>query len=349
MKILFDVTELMLKELTTEGIYAKYLFRILRGLGVDIDPVFSPPAGFKDNHIEYHINFAPKKFRLLFTKKGSLLHGPNGSLLSESPKLKKVLSINDLSMFHEGILPGDVASRLQSHLKQQIQMDPEAVIVPTQTLHNEVLVRFPKMINKVHVIPPGCDHMSDNRNVADQPVTESPYFLFNGSFGKRGNLSGVVKSFSGIAKSNSKVKLVITGYHDYGSEGVLNAIQKSDLSDRVLIRESASPALLKKMYSDAIALVVPSNYDGFNFPMMEAMRVGCPVIASSFGSNKDVAGEAAHFVNPKFPEQIMSGMERIFVDRTYRQKLVDMGYEVSNGLTWLACGKEISKIYSSIS
>ncbi|MEM7646922.1 MAG: hypothetical protein AAF203_08440, partial [Pseudomonadota bacterium] len=206
MKVFFDVTSLLSKNLTADGIYTKNLFRLLRGIGVDVEPVYKLPRGIRENHIESHISTTPKKFISFFATKGALLHGPSGNLLSESDKFSKVLSINDLAMYREGLMSAKHAQQLQNHLKQQMQNDIGAVIVPSYEVHNEFLIRFPKAVNKVHVVAPGSDHILDSSNHQDQKLVEIPYFLFVGTIGKQSNIAGVIKAFNGFCEMKSSVQ-----------------------------------------------------------------------------------------------------------------------------------------------
>lgn len=348
MKVLFDVTSLLTKNLTTDGIYTKNLFRVLRGIGIDTEPVYKAPKGIKDNFIEYHTGHSAKKFIGLFASKGSILHGPSGNLLSESEKFKKVISINDLSMFREGFLAPRVAEQLQTHMKQQIQGDIGAVIVPSYEVHNEFLVRFPKMVNKTHVVEPGSDHIMESSSTYDKPLIENPYFLFVGTIDKKSNLAGIVKAFHAFSKMQQNVHLAVAGDSGFGSEAILKLINSSSIRDRIHILGFKQGAELKKLYSDAIGTVIPSYYEGFSFPLVESMRMGCPVITSALGTLKEIGGDAVHLVNPKDTEQIMAAMERIYVDRVYRDKLKAIGQEQAQSLIWLSCAKKIFKIYQSL-
>ncbi len=348
MKVLFDVTSLLSKNLTVDGIYTKNLLRVLRGLGVDVDPVYKTPRGVRENFIEYHIGNSAKKFFGLFASKGAIMHGPSGSLLSESDKFKKVLSINDLSMFRDGFLPNNVASDLQTHMKQQIQGDVAAIVVPSYEVHNEFLVRFPKMVSRVHVVTPGSDHIIDSSSVSEERIISNPYFLFVGTIDKKSNLAGVIKAFHLFCGIKQGINLVIVGDNGFGSEAIHKQLDGSNIRERVNILGYKSGAQLKKLYSDAIATVIPSYYEGFSFAQVESMKMGCPVIASGLGTMKEIGGAGVHLVNPKDPEQIMGAMERLYADKVYREKLVTAGQEIVAPLTWLNTAKSISKIYQSL-
>lgn len=348
MRVYFEVTSLLSKHLTSEGLYTRQLYKLLRGLGVDIHPVYKVPSGVRENYIEQHIGHGASKFRGFFASKNSIIHGPSGNLLSESDKFKKVISVNDMAMFRDGLMSPDLAEQLQVHLKQQTQTNLEAVIVPTLEVHNEFLVRFPKLVNKVHIIEPGCDHILDSSNLSDNRVVEGPYFVFTGVIDKRSNLSGVIKAFHAFCKLQSKVQLVVVGANGYGSEAIHKLIKSSSFRDRIILAGYKSNSQMKNIYTHALATVIPTYYEGFSYPMVESMKLSCPVITSSLGSLKDVGGEGVHYVNPKDPEQIMAAMERLYIDKIYREKLIEAGRAVTEGMTWLKTARSVLDIYNRL-
>lgn len=348
MKVLFDVTSLLPKHLSFEGTYVRNLFRLLKGLGIDIDPVYKMPRGVKENFIDQHIGHSSKKFYGMFAAKNAILHGPSVNLLSESPKFKKIISINDMSMYRDGLMDEGFAVQLQNHLKEQLQKGPEAIIVPTQEVHNEVLIRFPKFVGKVHVITPGCDHILDSSSLGVHKITENPYFLFAGTIDKRSNVSGIVKAFHGLAQVQEDLHLVIIGNNGYGSESVHKLIESSSMRDRIKVVGYKSISQRKRIYTDAIATLAPSLYEGFNYSIVEAMKMGCPVMTSGLGAMEEIGRGAAHLVNPKDPEQIMAGMERLRLDKSYRNKMIKAGEETTQKMTWLRCARETADIYNQI-
>lgn len=348
MKVFFDVTSLAPKELSPDGIYTLNLFRLLRGLGTDVEPVYKPLRGFGAHYIEEHISSTPKKLYSFFAAKNSILHGPSGNLLSESPKFRRVLSINDMSMFREGLVDPKHVNQYQSHMKEQMQTSPLAIIVPTYEVHNEFLVRFPQYVNKVHVIQPGSDHFFDASGGHDAKVGETPYFFFNGVIDKKSNLSGVVKAFNAFCSIQPEIRLLIAGVDGYGSEAIHKMINSCANKNRIQVLGYRTGAQLKKIYTGAIATLAPSIYDGFNFSIVEAMKMGCPVLTSAVGSMQEIGRDGAHLVNPKDPEQIMAGMERLLVDKNYVSKLVEAGKEITQKMTWLNCAREVAQVYSHI-
>ena len=79
------------------------------------------------------------------------------------------------------------------------------------------------------------------------------------------------------------------------------------------------------LYKNAKALVFPSLFEGFGIPLLEAMAMECPIIASDATSIPEVAGDAAYYFDPKNPQSICDAMHRIIDDHALRENLIRNG------------------------
>jgi glycosyltransferase involved in cell wall biosynthesis len=110
------------------------------------------------------------------------------------------------------------------------------------------------------------------------------------------------------------------------SENSLKAIS-ADLDGRVRFTGAVSDLELKVYYRNATALIFPSFYEGFGFPLVEAMAVGCPVACSNIASLPEVAGDAALLFNPFSVEEIAQTLIRIATDAKIQNALAERGME----------------------
>ena len=110
------------------------------------------------------------------------------------------------------------------------------------------------------------------------------------------------------------------------SENSLKGIS-ADLDGRVRFTGEVSDLELKAYYRSAIALVFPSFYEGFGFPLVEAMAVGCPVACSNIASLPEVAGGAALLFNPFSIEDIAHTLIQIATDTKMQDALAARGRE----------------------
>ena len=91
---------------------------------------------------------------------------------------------------------------------------------------------------------------------------------------------------------------------------------------------------LGALYAGALALVFPTLYEGFGFPVLEAMHCGTPVICSNTSSLPELAGDAALLVDPLNVDAIADAMGEISSDEGLRDQLRTQGYEQARKFSW---------------
>jgi len=128
------------------------------------------------------------------------------------------------------------------------------------------------------------------------------------------NVRGLVEAF---AKLRDRVphSLVICGIKHYKTEPDFAAIDKYSLHDRVIPTGFVEEEDLPVLYSMADAFVLPSLYEGFGIPLLEAMACGCPIVTSTQGSCPEVVDGAGVLVNPYDTADIAEGIYKILNDR----------------------------------
>ncbi len=156
------------------------------------------------------------------------------------------------------------------------------------------------------------------------------YFLYVGLRGAHKNLPRMIQAFA-RARISSDIRLVLTGAPDAG----LRALAAAEGCDsRLEFLGSVSDEDLARAYRGAIALLMPSPYEGFGLPALEAIACGTPTMASRVGGLEEICGEAALFVEPERVDSLISGLERIADDPQLRSTLRERGILQSGKFTW---------------
>lgn len=162
------------------------------------------------------------------------------------------------------------------------------------------------------------------------------YFLSLCSIEPRKNLPFALKAFVKIAELHDDVVFVLAGgkwdvYSDQW-ERILSSLGK--YRDRVVLPGYVDDADVAALYSDALAFVYISIYEGFGLPPLEAMQCGCPVLTSNTSSLPEVVGEAGLMVAPDDLEGAAAAMERLVVDEELRRDLKARGVERARMFNW---------------
>ena len=213
-------------------------------------------------------------------------------------------------------------------LKQAVKRSA-GIITCSDFSAREITHFFPSGRKKIAVIPYGIHPKIINR------APES-FLLTVGNLKPHKNLLNLVKSLAYLDRD-----LIIVGK----KEGLITQDlalfsfleQHPELSKRVTFTGYVSGKELESLYARAALYVFPSLYEGFGFPILEAMAAGCPVASSSRASLPEVAGDAASYFDPEDPEDIARGIKKILYDEPYRKELITKGQKRILLFNWKEC------------
>jgi glycosyltransferase involved in cell wall biosynthesis len=198
---------------------------------------------------------------------------------------------------------------------------------------------------KVVVIYPGYDE-SKFHSVRDEAAVEAvkarygiegDYILFVGTLHPRKNLIRLIEAFSSLAP---RLSLVIAGKKGWLYEEMFYRVKELGLEGRVVFTGFVPEDDLPVLLSGARLFVFPSLYEGFGFPVLEAMACGVPVVCSDSSSLPEVVGDAALKVNPLDVEGLKNAMERVLCDEELSAEMVKRGLERARNFSWERCAEE---------
>jgi len=161
-----------------------------------------------------------------------------------------------------------------------------------------------------------------------------PYLFTAATLEPRKNLDTLLKAFGRVRSQRSELRLVIAGPAGWGGR----AVEGEGVHALGYVADKEMPAL----YRGAEAFVFPSLFEGFGIPVVEAMRCGTPAVVSAHASLDEASGDAAVRADPKSPESIASGIERVLAER---ETLVSRGLQHAAQFTWRACGDAMLRGY----
>ncbi len=169
------------------------------------------------------------------------------------------------------------------------------------------------------------------------PATDSPkdYFLFVGTLEPRKNLQRLLQAFAAaLAEDLSITTLKIVGGGGWGGIDIKELVQQYGLENHVQVLGRVDNQQLAQLYQQAYALVMPSLYEGFGLPLLEAMSFGVPVISSSVSSMPEVVGDGGILVDPMDVNEIADALLRIASDQLLYSELVTKANKQSSLFSW---------------
>lgn len=221
----------------------------------------------------------------------------------------------------------------------------------SQASKNDIIKTYRVSERKVTVTYPGVklktqfsngesklkNTMQNSKLPKDKYGVEGEYVLFVGTLQPRKNIVRLIEAFSRIKKD---ISLVIVGKKGWQYDEILEAPKKFGVEKKVKFLGFVSDEDLPAIYKKALCFVLPSLYEGFGLPVLEAMKYGCPVIASNTSSLPEAGGDAALYVNPLDVEDIAKNLESIIQNSELRQKLIKKGYEQVKKFSWEKTARE---------
>ncbi len=157
------------------------------------------------------------------------------------------------------------------------------------------------------------------------------YLLYLGTLQPRKNIARLVQAY---ARWRAQTPTADVGLVLAGKRGWLYDPAWTKGVEGVILTGYVDDADISALYSGALAFVFPSLYEGFGFPVLEAMRCGTPVITSTTSSLPEVAGDAALLVDPHNVEAITEAIARLVSDAALRAELVTRGYAQARRFSW---------------
>jgi glycosyltransferase involved in cell wall biosynthesis len=170
--------------------------------------------------------------------------------------------------------------------------------------------------------------------------------LHGGSGGERKNIPAVIAAVAGLRDVGVEAWMLQVG-------GTLTAAQRGELAKRGIqayvkaVGEAAEPDL-RAAYRTSDVLLFPSKYEGFGFPVLEAMASEVPAVCSGAGGLTEVAGDAAVVVGERETQPYVEALRRLAEDRGWREELVARGRERAARYRWADTASRTAEVYSSL-
>ncbi|WP_286225626.1 glycosyltransferase family 4 protein [Polynucleobacter sp. HIN7] len=156
-----------------------------------------------------------------------------------------------------------------------------------------------------------------------------PYLLYVGNQKAHKNVEGLIRAYA-QSRIRSDCDLLLSGFF---SRKVADEISKLNLEKQVLFLGNIPEESLPTIYRGALAFVMPSFYEGFGLPLVEAMACGTPVLTSSLTAIPEVCGNAALYFDPNDFDSFVNGLNQL-TDQNLLNQLRVAGIERASQFTW---------------
>lgn len=277
--------------------------------------------------------------RLVKTERVDLLHsmGYVAPIWTEVPS---VVTIHDVN-FRNVRMPLTKRVPLGWFMKQSAR-HAAAVVTVSDFSKQEICAAFGLDAAKVWVThnAPNSDVFEPSQPPSQEPA-HKPYVFVLSSPSPHKNIDGFIKAFEIIAVQSPGLRLVIAG-HLAPTISVPAA-----LKDRIEVLGYVPRATLLDLYRGAACFVMPSFYEGFGIPVIEAMAVGTPVVCSNRAALPEVGGEAAVYFDPVDHAQMATAVLRVLRDSQLAEEMSKSGKERARVFTWAHSAAKTLAVYKA--
>jgi glycosyltransferase involved in cell wall biosynthesis len=259
-----------------------------------------------------------------------------------------VVTCHDVAFVHvpDAYSPADVR-RLWRATRQMVAWGTRIIAV-SECTRRDLIAAFGAREDQVEVIYHGIDsdflvpqsEVGRIAQVREKYGIGDSYVVCTGRIERKKNVLRLVQAFERlVASENVSHDLVLVGADGFGADEVHAYIAAHHLQDRIHVTGYVSKPDYVALLDGADALMYPSLYEGFGFPLLEAFARGIPVCASNAGSIPEIAGDAALLVDPLSIDDIARGMMSVTSEGGLRSDLVRRGHVRVARFSWEASAR----------
>lgn len=262
-------------------------------------------------------------------------------LLMPTRRAAQVITVHDLNFLAHpertrGEIRRDYPALARDHARRA-----DRIIAVSQFTAREVQRHFDVDANRISICSPGAPPWTPR---PQQPV--DGYILFIGTLEPRKNVAGLLDAYEQlIARRGDIPRLVIAGKALDEARPWLERIARAPLAGHVDHIGYVNAADRRRVYEGARLLVQPSFEEGFGIPVLEAMTLGVPVVASNRGALPEVLGDAGPLVDPEAPGAIAAAIERVTDDEAFAASCAAKGVARSKQFTWDTMARRVYEAY----
>jgi glycosyltransferase involved in cell wall biosynthesis len=271
---------------------------------------------------------------------------------SLTTKVPQCLFINDLSFLS---FPEFVKKSHLLFFKRYVPkflQKAKSIVVVSEFIKNELVKNYGTAFEKLICVNSAPAEIfkairNTEKKLTKERLTEGKeYFLYAGPIRADNNLINLLKAFSIFKKTQqSSMKLVLAGEIIKDDKSVSENLKTYKYRNDIVILPEVSESELVKIMGAAYALINPNFYDGFGILAIEAMLAEIPVLTSENTAAKEIAKDAALYLNPSIISDIAAQMMTLYKDEELRKKLIEKGKLISEKQGW---DKTVKLLWQSI-
>ena len=294
-----------------------------------------------------------------FLDGADIMLNPNGASLPIKALLPTVTTIHDLTPMVMPCFPPRITFFLKFLLARSAKSSA-AIITVSENSRQDLVHICGVPESKVHVVYEGYDRALFN-TVSPEPVLlqdllvrlgiSRPYILHHGAIQPRKNLLRLIAAYRQMLGRNPKLDLdlVLAGPLAWQHKETISSARSDEVSrGKVVLTGALNDRDLSLLVRGASLEVIPSLYEGFCLPMVEAMACGIPTIVANASCLPEISGGVLRYFNPNSVEDMAACMEAVLLSRDLQAELAARGPQRAEKFSWDMCAQETLEVVEQV-
>lgn len=265
--------------------------------------------------------------------------------ISRYAPMPSIVTIHDLAflMFDQYFTKKDL-NRLKKLTKDAAKR-AQHIIAPSESTKKDIVKFYsdvPNINKKITVIPMGIEtetfYPKPMQEIAKTKLKykiKRDYFLYVGSFQPRKNLPLLIKAYEKYREIvDEPIDLTMVGGKGWLTDEAFDSIKNSPAKEHIIVTGYVKREELANLYSGAMAFVLPSLYEGFGMPILEAMASGTPTIFANNSSMPEIADNAGIPFETNDFNDLSLKLKLISTDLKYRKEICEKGLKRAKEFSW---------------
>lgn len=267
-----------------------------------------------------------------------------------------VVTIHDLAYeyFPQEFLAKDLY-KLKNWTVHAVNQAKKIIAVSINTKKD--LIKFYKLPeDKIEVVYNGYEKkltannfkLKAKNNMDKYRLNNQEYILYVGTLQPRKNVKFLIDSFPQIKKLYPQIKLVICGKKGWLYNEILDLIDQIEFKNDIVLTGFVSDEELATLYSHAFCLAMPSLYEGFGIPILEAFNFSCPVVSSFASSLPEIGADSCLYFDPHDKNNFVDKIVELHQNKTLKAQLTAKGKKRLTEFSWRKCAEESLAVITSV-
>jgi len=254
-------------------------------------------------------------------------------LLMPSTSAAQIVTVHDLFFLTKPQSTRAEVRRDYPDLAARHVRRADAVVANSHDTASLIERTFGVAKTRIHVCSPGPPSWHKLGHTPNVPA--DGYVLFVGTLETRKNIGTLLDAYTTLVERDSRTPaLVLAGRATPDAAAWLQRLSRAPLAGRVRHLGYVPDAEREATYAGARLLVMPSQYEGFGIPVLEAMSAGVPVVAANRGALPEVLGDAGTLVDPDDADALAAAMHRMLTDDAFARACAQRGFERARAFSW---------------